>query len=174
VPPPNASAARAAEPAYGEDIARPDVVSLAKALTRACPRAAFPDRAWHRLPLGPAGAIEFAVELDEQGKVVRATRRQNPTVSPPTHLLDLVKKTTRMLKTGVFALAGHGVEAGVQRFELSAHIESGVSSESVLADPHDLRQIGRFVEPTPIRPGKADFTYNSGRRVVLTVRMLND
>jgi len=29
------------------------------------------------------------------------------------------------------------------------------------------------VEPTPVRPGKADFTYNSGRHVVLSVRLVN-
>jgi hypothetical protein len=79
-----------------------------------------------------------------------------------------------MLRTGVFAPGQGREEAGVQRFELTARIEMEQKSESVLAEDHDLRQIGRFVEPTRTRPGKADFTYNSGRHVILTIRMLSD
>lgn len=165
---------RAPEPVYGEAGKKPQPVSLAKALTRACPRAAFPDKAWHRLPVGAAGSIEFSVELDEEGKVVRATRRKDPSVPPPGHLLRLVARTTRMLKSGVFAMAAGRVGPGVQRFELSAQVEQQAGSDSVLAEPEDLKQIGRFVEPTPTRPGKADFTYNSGRHVILTLRMLGD
>jgi hypothetical protein len=164
----------AQKPVYGETVARPEAVSLARALTRACPRAAFPDKTWHRLPLGAAGVIEFAVQLDDAGKVVRATRKKNPASPPPKHLLAVVQRTTRMLKSGVFAMATGRVEAGVQRFELSAQIEQQAAVDSVLAEREDLRQIGRFVEPTRTRAGKADFTYNSGRHVILTLRMLGD
>ena len=91
---------------------------------------------------------------------------------PAPHLKRIIGRAVLMLKQGTFALSEAGVSAGVQRFELSAEIQQVAALDDAIAEPHDLRQIGRLVEPTRVRPGKANFTYNSGRQVELTVRML--
>jgi hypothetical protein len=147
---------------------------LAKAFTRACPRAAFADEVWHRLPLGAAGVIEFSLVLDDAGRVQPTTPDGQQRSPPPRHLERLIERTVRMLHAGTFALEAGKVSAGTQRFRLSASIDQRPGSESVLDEPGDLRQIGRTVEPTRARPGKADFTYNSGRHVQLTIRMLEN
>ena len=158
-------------PTYGQGSLPPHVGSLAKAFTRAVPRAAFRDPAWHRLPMGGAGKVIFRLELDEMGKVVGAASVEPTEPAPPSFLKSLVARTVLMLKAGTFALTER-IQAGTQRFELSAELRRVEPLDDALADPNDLRQIGRLVEPTRVRPGKANFTYNSGRQVELTIRML--
>lgn len=174
-----ATSAAAAAPApsglapasYGQSALPPNVATLAKGFTRAVPRAASPDPIWHRLPLGDAGKAVFSIEIDAEGKVVGQGKvEQEP--APAPHLKRIIGRAVLMLKRGTFALSEAGVAAGVQRFELTAEIHQVAALDDVFAEPHDLRQIGRLVEPTRVRPGKANFTYNSGRQVELTVRML--
>jgi hypothetical protein len=161
-----------AAPVYGQASLPTNVGSLAKAFTRAVPRAAFRDPAWHRLPMGAAGKVVFSIELDNMGKLVGAVSVERTEPEPPVFLKNLVARTVLMLKAGTFALTPQGLQAGTQRFELSAELRRVAALDDVLAEPEDLRQIGRLVEPTRVRPGKANFTYNSGRQVELTIRML--
>ena len=161
-----------APPVYGQASLPAHVGSLAKAFTRAVPRAAFRDPVWHRLPVGALGKVIFSIELDNTGKVVGAASVERTEPEPPVFLKSLVARTVLMLKAGTFALTPQGIEAGAQRFELSAELRRVEALDDVIAAPEDLRQIGRLVEPTRVRPGKANFTYNSGRQVELTIRML--
>lgn len=172
MPAPGASSSATPGGAPGEPVVRPGVGSLAKAFTRAVPRAAFRDPAWHGLALGAAGSITFSIELDAEGRLVEQALVIDKEPAPPEHLERLVTRTTLMLKAGSFALTPAGVQAGKQRLELSAAIRKVEALDDALAEPRDLRQIGRLVEPTWVRPGKANFTYNSGRQVELTLRML--
>src|SRR5690606_34228905 len=79
-------------PTYGQGSLPPHVGSLAKAFTRAVPRAAFRDPAWHRLPMGGAGKVIFRLELDEMGKVVGAASVEPTEPAPPSFLKSLVAR----------------------------------------------------------------------------------
>ena len=174
-PPPGASVAKpSAGEVWGQAALPSHVASLAKGFTRAVPRAAFRDPVWHRLPLGQAGKIVFSIELDAAGKVLGGARDIEQEPAPPPYLKALTERTLLMLKAGQFALSPTGIRAGAQRFEMSASIRVVDPLDDELAEPEDLRQIGRLVEPSLTRPGKANFTYNSGRQVQLSIRMLGN
>jgi len=157
---------------YGQDVLAAATASFAKAFTRAVPRIASADRVWHGLPLGSAGSAVFEIELDAQGKVIGQGKVLDE--PPPTaHLARIIGRTVLLLRNQTFALAPEAGAPTSQRFELSAEIRQVAALDDGIAEPEDLRQIGRLVEPTRVRPGKANFTYNSGRQVELTVRFLN-
>lgn len=174
-PPGSAAAATApsgAAPAYGQDALPASSASFAKAFTRAVPRIASADKVWHGLALGSAGSAVFSIEVDAQGKVVgQGTVLDKPV--PAAHLARIIGRTVLLLRNQTFAHAAEGEAPVSQRFELSAEIRQVAALDDTFAEPEDLRQIGRLVEPTLVRPGKANFTYNSGRQVELTVRLLN-
>lgn len=158
--------------AYGQDALAATTASFAKAFTRAVPRIASADRVWHGLPLGSAGSAVFKIELDAQGKVIgQGTVLDEP--PPAAHLARIIGRTILLLRNQTFALAPEPAAPASQRFELSAEVRQVAALDDGIAEPEDLRQIGRLVEPTPVRPGKANFTYNSGRQVELSVRFLN-
>ena len=158
-------------PSYGQDALPASTASLAKAFTRAVPRIASSDQVWHGLPLGAAGKAVFSIEVDAQGKVVgQGTVLDEP--APAPHLERIIGRTVLLLKSQTFTAFGEAGRGGTQRFELTADIRQVAPLEDAFAEPRDLRQIGRLVEPTRVRPGKANFTYNSGRQVELTLRLL--
>jgi len=157
---------------YGQDALAAATASFAKAFTRAVPRIASADRVWHGLGFGSAGSAVFKIELDAQGKVVgQGTVLDEP--PPAAHLARIIGRTVLLLRNQTFAVAPEAGAPTSQRFELSAEIRQVAALDDGVAEPEDLRQIGRLVEPTRVRPGKANFTYNSGRQVELTVRFLN-
>lgn len=167
----------AAEPAassgatYGQDALTAITVSFGKAFTRAVPRIALADKVWHRLPLGAAGSAVFEIELDEQGKVVGQGKVLDEPF-PAQHLARIIGRTVLLLRNRTFAPAGDAAVPIRQRFELSAEIRQEPALDDTFAEPEDLRQIGHFLDPTRVRPGRANFTYNSGRQVELTLRLL--
>ncbi len=168
-PPANAASA---PHAYGQAQQTARVGSLGRAFTRAAPRAAFRDPAWHALPMGRVGKVVFSIALDDAGRLTSSPLEFEADPEPLALLKHLVERAVLMLRAGSFALTPQGIEAGSQRFELSAQVRQVEALDDALAEPRDLRQIGRQVEPTRVRPGKANFTYNSGRQVELTVRLL--
>jgi hypothetical protein len=135
------------------------------------PRAAFSDHNWLRLPLGSAGVVRFKLTLDDNGKLQAHTVERIDGQAAPQYLREVVRKTALMLNAGRFALTDTSGESQEQRFELSASIDHAGGADE-LGEPGDLKQIGRHVEPTLGRPGKADFTYNSGRHVTLKISIL--
>lgn len=173
---PEARAARAAASSgavvYGQDALPASTASFAKAFTRAVPRIASADKVWHGLPLGSAGSVVFDIEVDAGGKVVgQGTILDKPV--PAAHLARIIGRTVLLLRNQSFGPPREGEAPIRQRLELSAEIRQVAALDDTFAEPQDLRQIGRLVEPTRVRPGKANFTYNSGRQVELTVRLLN-
>jgi outer membrane biosynthesis protein TonB len=156
-------------PSYGQDALPASTASLAKAFTRAVPRIASSDKVWHGLPIGAAGKAVFSIEIDAGGKLVGQGRVLDEP-APAPHLERIIGRTVLLLRSQTFAVPGEA--GGVQHFELSAEIRQVGALEDTFAEPQDLRQIGRLVEPTRVRPGKANFTYNSGRQVELTLRLL--
>ncbi|HEY6725805.1 MAG TPA: hypothetical protein VI197_17340 [Polyangiaceae bacterium] len=167
-----AMAASMAAPAYGQDSLPANTVSVAKAFTRAVPRIASADKVWHGLAIGAAGSAVFEIQVDARGKVVgQGTVLDKP--APAQHLARIVGRTVLLLRNQTFAASAEGGPPANQRFELSAVIRQVPALEDSFAEPEDLRQIGRLVEPTRVRPGKANFTFNSGRQVELTLRLLD-
>ena len=157
---------------YGQDVLPASTASFAKAFTRAVPRIASADKVWHGLPLGSAGSAVFDIEVDARGKVVgQGTVLDKPV--PAAHLARIIGRTVLLLQNQSFGPPREGDAQVRQRLELSAEIRQVAALDDTFAEPQDLRQIGRLVEPTRVRPGKANFTYNSGRQVELTVRLLN-
>lgn len=137
------------------------VRDLGLAFTRALAPAGQPDKGWAALPVGAAGSLELALDIDAEGKI----RGFNPlSKDPPEHLLRLVRQSLALLRSGFFAIRGPDPSAGRQVIRLSA----------VLSD------VPKDVDGGPVAlsheyaggRGKASFTQASGRRVNVTVELV--
>jgi hypothetical protein len=132
--------------------------NFARAFTRAIPAATTHDPAWTHLPAGPAGELEFTVEIDAAGQVAARDLGRDP----PAHLERLVDRTLLALGGGRFELAG--ATSGKQRLRLSVNLSDQPVDEGPLA-------LG-FRSPGPGAPGLAYFQLASGRRVDVIVTLL--
>jgi hypothetical protein len=103
------------------------VRDLGYALTRSIPMACSTDPIWSTLPLGDAGKIEVAIAVDETGHITSAEPRSK---DAPKALLNILRRTMPLLEAGTFAIKKGTVSAGVDVFELRAHvIEKGATDD---------------------------------------------
>jgi hypothetical protein len=127
------------------------------------------DPAWVTMPLGPAGALEVTLEVDDAGKIVGATPK-DPTRAPE-HLVRLVERTLILLRAGRFSLSQVQTSAGKETFLLEARIDQVEVNPD--EDPSQAGPVGLgFQAPQPGVPGHATFTLRSGRRVDITVALV--
>ena len=132
---------------FGAD-ARAGVRDLAKAFTRAIPVATVADRAWASLPLGPAGSVRVAIDVDAEGQIGATVFSEGP---QPPHLKRLVERTVLLIRAGRFSLSRAPGEAGSERLRIDVTI-SGAAGET----EEDDFGLG-FHAPSPGKPGKAYF-----------------
>jgi hypothetical protein len=171
-----ASAASASTPAaaaqasgsYGEEQALARAAPLSKGLLRVLPRVAYPEAAFHRVPLGTTARTRFSIDLDESGRIAPPPRFDQH-AARDVWLDDVVVRACLLLRGGMFGLAAG--EAGTHAFELKFEVVQGTPREGDWLEPTDLAEIGRLVEPTLLQPGRAHFIYNSGRQVRLTLSL---
>jgi hypothetical protein len=155
---------------YGEDRPSVGAASLGKGLLRVLPRAAYPESTFHDLSYGTTLETRFSVELDEGGHALppRFDERQVSEAWFDT----LVVRALLLLRAGTFAVPASTPGKLEHAFELTAQVVEGTPASGDWLEPRDLAQIGRLVEPTVRQPGRAHFTYNSGREVRLTLRLV--
>lgn len=156
---------------YGQAEGPTARASLAKGLLRVLPRAAYPEAEWHDLSMSAQEKIVFSLELDADGRIGAETViERKPEPSPL--LARVLRRSVLLLGAGTFALAPDRLGVGQQKFELIATLATGLAADSELARPEDLAEMGRLTEPTQSEPGRASFRFNSGREVLLTLRLL--
>ena len=144
---------------------------LAPAFTRAIPPAVSGDRAWTRLDLGDAGAVKITVIVNGEGRVA-GIETSPEDAELPKHLQRLVKRTTALLKAGRYALTAEPGAAGRETFLIRIALTKRDPIDQAGADPDDALQLGNE-PPTLDLPGKAYFTYASGRHFQAEVTILS-
>lgn len=145
----------------------PGVRDLAKAFTRALPRAASGDPLWSKLPLGPAGGFHVVIRIDDQRRI--ASAKPDEKTLPPVlqHLLD---RTILLLRGGQFALDRSAVTSGSEKLHVELAISMRAPSDQIDVNPSDTVELG-FKPPTQSHPGVGYFTLASGRHVEAKVTL---
>jgi len=147
------------------------VRNLAMAFARAVPMADSGNPAWQTLPIGPAGSLEITIEVNDEGKLVRATPADS--FKAPNHLLRVVERTILLLKSGHFAISGTELGAGTMKLSLQAtisQVETSVDNDPSATGPYALG----FGSPQKNAPGYATFTLRSGRKVYIEISIVGD
>jgi hypothetical protein len=162
--------APAAGTAFGAAGLEPGVRNLAKAFTRALPVGGRADATWFRLPVGAAGAARLTITIDEAGVIREAEPlpiERGQIV--PAHLKRLFDRVILLLGAGRFALDQGDRTSGTETLRIDAEVREGGTRDEY-AEPEHTLDMG-FEPPTRGRAGKAWFTYASGRRIELRVKM---
>jgi hypothetical protein len=160
----------AAGTAFGAAGLEPGVRNLAKAFTRALPVGGRADATWFRLPVGSAGAARLTISIDEAGVIREAEPlpiERGQIV--PAHLKRLFDRVILLLGAGRFALDQGDRTSGTETLRIDAEVREGGPRDEY-AEPDHTIDMG-FEPPTRGRAGKAWFTYASGRRIELRVKM---
>jgi hypothetical protein len=137
---------------------------------RVLPRAAFVEPTFHELPWGASAKMRFSVDLDGEGRAVLPVHVDDDQPSIPW-LQTLLGRAVLLLRGGAFSLPAGVSGPARSSFELEIQIIEGAKASGEWAEPRDLAEIGRLVEPTRTQPGRAHFRYNSGREVQLLLRL---
>lgn len=155
---------------YGATEAAAVAAPLGKGLLRVLPRAAFVEPTFHELPIGASARLRFSIDLDEDGRAV-APVRIDVEQARIQWLEALLGRAVLLLRAGAFSLPAGASGPASSAFELEFEITQGAAASGDWAEPHDLAEIGRLVEPTRTQPGRAHFRYNSGREVQLVLKL---
>ncbi len=139
----------------------PGVRDLAKAFTRALPRAASGDPLWTTLPLGPAGGFHVVIRIDHDRRIESAKPDEEQLPPILQHMLD---RTVLMLKAGQFALDRSDLTSGDEKLHVEVTLSMRAPSDQINVRPGDTIELG-FKPPTRDRPGRGYFTLASGRHV---------
>ena len=139
----------------------PGVRDLAKAFTRALPRAASGDPLWSKLPLGSAGSFHVVIRIDAQRRIADAQPDEKALSPVLKHLLD---RTLLMLRAGQFALDRSDLVSGSEKLHVELAISTRAPSDQIDVNPSDTIELG-FKPPTHDKPGRGYFTLASGRHV---------
>jgi len=141
---------------------------LPAAITRALPVAIGAQPGWWRSHLGSLGRLRFEVVLDEGGKIQDVEiegEAQN------ARLASIVRRVSRLLAVGRFALPASSLRGGRQRFELSLDLAQESPSSSVTAEAGDAVDMG-WEAPSITMPGKAHIQEAEGRTMRAVLRVL--
>ncbi|HEX9620839.1 MAG TPA: hypothetical protein VF989_11940 [Polyangiaceae bacterium] len=141
--------------------------SLVKEFTRMLPRAGHADPFWSSRPLGFFDSARVRLELDDEGRLESVVGEP---VEIAAHWKRLVERTRLFLKIGRFSSETPD-SAKAQVLMLTAHVSDRPSLREESYDPSDSVELSSE-PPTPGRPGKARFSYPSGRQVEITVELI--
>ncbi len=132
---------------------------LLRALTRAVAPANQADAAWSRAAAGRVLTGELAFELDASGRV--ASSSASPTTAP--ELVELLRRTTALLRGGTFGARAGEAGSGIQRFLVRAVItDTGAPDAAGGAIELSFEVSGGV--------GRAAFVRAGGRRVDVELR----
>jgi len=147
------------------------VKHLAKAFTWYLPSAVASDKAWRKLPLGPAGSIDVTLKVNAEGKVVDADYDKKAA----KHLVAIIKKTMALVWAGRFALDGKMGKAGREKLRIEVTLSESAPHQDLGKDgkkPHHVFNYGRDL-PSMGTPGRAYFTQLSGRHFEARITILS-
>lgn len=164
-----AAAPAGAVPALGgeQESTDPRRRSLAKEFTRMLPRAGHADPFWSAQPLGFFDTVRIRLELDDEGQLQSIVGEPRELGS---HWKRLLERTRLFLKMGRFVLATLDGEKE-QALKLTARVGDRPSLREESYDPKDSVELSSE-PPAPGHPGKARFSYPSGRQVEITVELI--
>ena len=123
----------------------------------------FPGHHGRSLPLGSAGEVIVAIDVDGSGKVTRCEPSDPKTA--PAHLVEAIKRTFFRLKQSKVGLDKQFVEAGSLELRLKATLTD------VPVPPDQDGPFG-FDRSYAGGKGRAAFTLETGRHVELHVELV--
>jgi outer membrane biosynthesis protein TonB len=146
---------------YGAADLPPGVRHLGPAFTRAISAASNRDPFWTTLALGKVGTARITIGVNEDGKIERLKRDDEPPLAAP--LERLVERTLVLLRSGRFALSRRAPGAGREVLEIEVLLSQVEPLDDVLDDAAHTTKMG-FSPPEPGKPGRAFFVHVSGFR----------
>ncbi|MEZ4444811.1 MAG: hypothetical protein R3B72_37395 [Polyangiaceae bacterium] len=146
------------------------VQHLAPALARAIPAAVSGDKAWFRMPLGEAGELTLTLVVDAKGKLTGLEPAKKAELSKP--MRRLARRVSAVLHAGRFAVAEQPGHAGRETYRITIRLTEGKPIEQDNAEPHHALEFG-YDPPIPGTPGRAYFTYASGKHFEAAVTLVS-
>ena len=152
-------------PGFGAEGPALELRDLGRAFTRALPAAALPRDGWQRLRVGTTMTVEVTLHLDGEGRLGELELGSG---ASPTRLTRLLERARLLLRRGRFALQTAQPGAAAVTYE----IKLVISDREVTADPfaeeaHIMRR--GFEPPRREAPGRAYFTFASGKHVEISI-----
>lgn len=145
---------------YGAEGSAAPVTDVFKAFLHLFPEANRHNPAWHELPLGPVGRIEFSLMIGKNARLVSIEIHDDGKSPPPKLLIDAVRKTQTYLIHQRLGWEGERRE-GTQRLALTIRTEKK-EPHATTPDREGTQRHGRYGEA---RPTGAFFTYYDGRHI---------
>ena len=141
---------------------------LPAAITRALPVAIGAQPGWWRSHLGSLGRLRFEIVLDEGGKIQDVDIEDE---ARNARLSSIVRRVSRLLSVGRYALPVSSLRGGRQRFELNLELAQESPPSSVTAEAGDAVDMG-WEAPNLSMPGKAHIQEAQGRTMRAVLRVL--
>jgi len=141
---------------------------LPAAITRALPVAIGAQPGWWRSHLGSLGRLRFEIVLDEGGKIQDVDIEDE---ARNARLSSIVRRVSRLLSVGRYALPASSLRGGRQRFELNLELAQESPPSSVTAEAGDAVDMG-WEAPNLSMPGKAHIQEAQGRTMRAVLRVL--
>jgi hypothetical protein len=141
---------------------------LPAAITRALPVAIGAQPGWWHSRLGSLGRLRFEIVLDEGGKIQDVDIEDE---ARNARLSSIVRRVSRLLSVGRYALPVSSLRGGRQRFELNLELAQESPPSSVTAEAGDAVDMG-WEAPNLSMPGKAHIQEAQGRTMRAVLRVL--
>lgn len=145
---------------YGAEGSEAPVTDVFKAFLHLFPEANRHNPAFHDLPLGPIGRLEFSLVIGKDARLVSIEIHDEAKTPPPTLLISAVQKTQTYLVHQRLGWEGERRE-GRQRLSLSM-VAKQKEPHPTSPEREGTYRHGRYGEA---RPNAAFFTYYDGRHV---------
>lgn len=137
---------------------------LGRAFTRAIPAACSADSTWSKLPAGDAGTLVAELRVGADGHLGSMEPMGK---DAPKALVNVLRRTLPLLQSGIFAVRGGAVSAGIETIELKATVSDEPGSDATEGGGKD-----NLAFSYGAGRGKASFTQAGGRKVDISVRVL--
>lgn len=145
---------------YGAEGSQAPVTDVFKAFLHLFPEANRHNPAWHDLPLGPFGRVEFSLTVGENARLLSIEIHDNEKAPSPKLLTDAVRKTQTYLFHQRLGWEGARRD-GSERLALTIRVEQK-SPHATTPEREGTQRHGRYGEA---RPTGAFFTYYDGRHI---------
>jgi hypothetical protein len=146
--------------AYGAHAADAPVTDVFKAFLHLFPEANRHNPAWHELPLGPVGRVEFTLLIGKNARVVSIEIHDSKASPPPKILIEAIRKTQSSLIHQRLGWEGARRE-GSQRLALTIVVQQK-NPHPITPEREGTQRHGRHGEA---RPSGAFFTFYDGHHI---------
>jgi hypothetical protein len=111
--------------------------------------------------------VKVTLTVDASGQLLRPDFGEHQV---PRYLTEVVRRAHLLLERGRFSIGGIP-GAGSETFALTVEVRDERPDDDLFVEPSHIVQRG-FDPPAPDAPGRAYFTFASGRRVEVHVALV--